>query len=95
VETLAAFFAGLLFIAVYSVLAPWWRYSIGRSIVALDTAITLVLLPGVLHILFGVNNLAGHFWTWFALVTFGSVPLIILWRLVIFVCIQRKGGSLQ
>lgn len=95
VELLATFFSALVFIAAYSLLAPWWRYSIGRTIVALDAAVALTLLPQTLHMLFGVHVLSDIRWAWFTLVTFGAVPVVILWRLWIFWRIQRRGGDIN
>lgn len=51
----AAFYSALGFIVLYSLLAPWYRSPMGRMIVALDFAIVLTLLPGILMQDFGAD----------------------------------------
>ena len=43
------FWSALLFIARYSMVAPWWKNSMGRMLVALDLAVALALPPSVLR----------------------------------------------
>lgn len=47
------FWSALLFVARYSMVAPWWKNSMGRMLVALDLAVALALLPSVLSTEFG------------------------------------------
>lgn len=84
----SAFFAGLLFIAAYSLLAKWWSTPVGITIVLLDLMIDLVLLPDMLLYLFGVNVTGSEFWTFLVLGAIAAVPLIILWRLAILLKVQ-------
>lgn len=90
-EVMVTFVCSLAFIVLYSVLAPWWRYSIGRSIVALDGALSLTLLPSVVHHMFGFRSAADPFFAWFTVGAFALVPCVIVWRAVIIVRMQRTG----
>ena len=80
IVTLAAFFAAVGFVTLYTYLAPWYKSSLGRSIVALDSALALTVLPSVLHFLFGVSVLESKPFAIFALSSFTTIPLIIVWR---------------
>ena len=84
----AAFWAALIFISTYTVLAPWWRTSIGRTIVAMDAGIMLTLLPAVLHLYLGVSE-GSPSYAWFTLCAFLLVPSSILWRTWVMVRVHR------
>lgn len=80
IVTLAAFFSAIGFIALYSFVAPWYKSTLGRSIVALDTAVALTVFPSVLHFLFGVTSLQSEAFAFFTLAAFSAIPIIIIWR---------------
>jgi hypothetical protein len=84
------FFAALGFIAGYSVLARWWRTSIGWTIVLLDLVIAVLLIPDMLLELFGINVTGDEFWTLFVLIAIACVPLIIAWRFTILARAQWR-----
>jgi len=84
----AAFWAGIIFIVTYTLLAPWWRTAIGSLIVSLDAVITLVILPHMLRLYFGIDE-TSVFYIWFVLTVFSLSPVIILWRTVILVLVHR------
>jgi hypothetical protein len=67
---IVAFAASVLFVAVYSSMAPWWRSQIGRALVALDTGLALALAPIVMHRLAGLDVTSLAFaWYYFASLT--------------------------
>lgn len=86
----AAFWSSLAFIAWYSAWAPWYRSSIGRAIVALDTAVALATFPAVLGLIFGVHLIASAFFSWLTVCAFGCIPVITCWRMVIVYRVQRR-----
>jgi hypothetical protein len=86
--TVIAFCTTVGFIVLYSVVAKWWQNTLGRCIVALDGAVALTLLPGVIHHWFGVSSADTPFFAWFSLVSFAAVPLVVAWRGVILLRIQ-------
>jgi hypothetical protein len=91
--TLAAFFASLLFIAAYSVVAPWWRTQIGRALVVMDAGIAMTLLPLALRFVFGLTTLNSTFFAWFQIGALALVAGSTVWRSVIVVQLQWKGRA--
>jgi hypothetical protein len=88
--TKVTFFSAIAFVAGYSLLAPWWRRSIGWTIVLLDLVIAVLLLPDMLLDLLGIDVEGSEFWTLFVLAVIACVPLIIAWRFVILARAQWK-----
>jgi hypothetical protein len=88
----AAFWCSLAFIAWYSALAPWYRSSVGRAIVALDSAIALATLPAVLGLIFGAELVTGRFFQWLTICAFACIPVITTWRMWIVWKLQRRGA---
>lgn len=86
-----AFWSSLAFVAWYSLVAPWWRYPIGRAIVALDSAIALATGPAVAGLIFGAAVVSARFFQWVTVAAFGAIPLITVWRMVIVWRVQRAG----
>jgi hypothetical protein len=87
----AAWLSSLTFIVFYTSLAPWWRYRVGRAIIALDFAVTLALTPGVVGLDFGARAIANQAWSWLAVIAVGMVVPITLWRCVVIWRLQRRG----
>ena len=90
-----AFWCSLAFIAWYSILAPWWRSSVGRAIIALDTAIALATLPSTIGLIFGAEVVASRFFQWLTVCAFACIPVITIWRCVIVWRLQRHGARLK
>lgn len=80
VALLFSFWSSIVFIVGYTLISPWWRYVVGRAIVALDSAITLTLLPSALKYMFGINPRLSFF-AWYGGFSLTLVGLIALWRL--------------
>lgn len=80
----------VLFLVVYTLVAPWWRRSTGRGVVAFDAAVFLALLPSALHYLLGVN-LVNAFFAWYYGCSLLSAGLITAWRTVVVVRVQRSS----
>jgi hypothetical protein len=91
----AAFWSALAFIALYSAIAPWFRYPIGRALVALDSAIMLATLPTVLGLYFGAGLVSGAFFQWLTVCAFGAIPVVTVWRMAIVWKIQRQAARLR
>jgi hypothetical protein len=91
----AAFWSALGFIAWYSLLARWWEYSVGRAIVAMDSAIALATFPTVLGLIFGASVVASPFYTWLTVAAFAAIPVITTYRGVIVWRIQRRAAALK
>ena len=81
------------FVAYYTKLAPWWTSAIGRTIVAKDIALILVLIPALLSIFFRFNRLTSHIAAWFDVGTFALIPMIMVWRIAVWRSIHKSGDS--
>jgi hypothetical protein len=79
------------FVICYSFWAPWWKNPIGRTIVAKDIALILVLIPSILSIFFSFSRLTSHIAAWFDLASFGAIPVIMTWRTVAWRRIHKAG----
>jgi hypothetical protein len=90
IDSLIAFCASVVFVMGYSVIAPWWRYAVGRTMVSLDVGIALTLLPAVLHYWFGlaVND---AFFSWYEDLSLLLVAGITLWRLLTIYRLQQRA----
>lgn len=79
------------FTACYSAWAKWWSNPIGRTIVYEGIAIVLVLIPSILSIFLSFNRLTSHIAAWFDIASFGAIPAIMCWRIVVFGKIHKAG----
>lgn len=87
-EVVTTFFTSVAFIVVYTVFARWWRSAFGRSMVAFDAALSLALLPSVVHHITGTSSVESAPFAWFTVASLGAVPCVIAWRTVIVVRAQ-------
>jgi hypothetical protein len=87
---MAAFVASVLFIAAYSLLAPWWKSEIGRALIAMDAGLSLTLAPSVLHRVLGLTLTDSLGFAWYFCGTLTVVAAATLWRTVIIVRTQLR-----
>ena len=80
-----------VFVAYYTRVAKWWSNPIGRTIVVKDIALILVLIPSILSIFFSFNRLTSHIAAWFDIGSFALVPVIMVWRTIVWHRIHREG----
>jgi hypothetical protein len=90
IEVIATFCAAVGAILVLWAVAPWWRSAIGRNALAMDSALALTLLPSVIHHALGVSSADTPLFAWFSVISFGLVPIVIVWRVVLILRIQIK-----
>lgn len=79
------------FCVLYHLVAPWWRSELGRHIMTYSAVVAAVLTLSVVRMIGGASLDT----PWFGvlrLVVFGGVPAALLWRIVILLRIQRRGG---
>lgn len=89
---LYALASSLAFLLAVVVLDPRLRRSpIGRSLIALDAGLVALYVPSVLHRFFGLPVSSVGF-AWYYLATIVLVGTATLWRTVILVRAQRRGG---
>lgn len=82
------FFTSVAFVLLYTVIAPWWRSPLGRNLIAFDSALSLTLLPSVIHHITGTSSAESPFFAWFTVGAFAAVPCVIVWRAVILIRTQ-------
>lgn len=83
------FVANLLFCLTYQVLARWWRYQFGVTLMVHQVAMTLVLGLAVVSIAVGP-----HRWiTYASLVVFTVIPVALVGRIWVLVKAWRAEGS--
>jgi hypothetical protein len=79
------------FVAYYTRIAPWHKNPIGRTIVYKDLALILILMPSILSIFVNFNRLTSHIAAWFDVGSFALVPVIMVWRIVVWRRIHKDG----
>lgn len=85
-----AFACTLAFVGVYSLVDRWWRHEVGWTMVGLDFALFLILLPPVLHFTTGLNTSRPWF-AWYYAATLFTSGLITLWRGWVVCRVQVRG----
>jgi hypothetical protein len=88
---IAAFCAPLLLIAVYSVVAPWHRSRLGRTLVTVKAAISLALLPPFAYRVTGSTAPPSPGFQTFQAVTWGILALVLLRMTWVIIATQRQG----
>lgn len=88
VLVVAIFWISIAFCVAVSTFWKWWETDFGWTIVLKTAAIGLILLPGNLHFMFGLNpETLG--WRWLGITCFALVGVIIVWRFVVLWTVQR------
>lgn len=85
-----AFACTVLFVVVYSAVDRWWRHQVGWTMVGLDFALFLILVPSLLHYVWGLN-LGQPGFAWYYAGTLFASGLITLWRAWVICWVQVRG----
>lgn len=87
-------FASLvLWIAVYTRLAPWWRDPVGRTLVIKTALIAAVFVPTTLSLFFQFSRLSSHIAAWVQVGLICLVTPVMLWRTVVWIQMDRDPGG--
>ena len=78
------------FLVIYSVLAPWWRNEIGRTIAIKDILLGAALTPSVLSFFLHFNRLTSYVAAWVDIGLFGLIAVVMIWRSLVWVRIHRR-----
>lgn len=92
---LFAFISALLFIAGYTVMAPWWKSEIGWARISLDFGIAMALSPAFLHMAFGVRVDNSVVFDWYTIGAIAFVGCVSLWNLFLVARVQTKRQRRQ
>ena len=89
-DLIADLIAVILFTVIYSVLAPWWRNPIGRTLVMMDVLVGLAVLPTVLSLFWSFNRLTSLIAAWADVGIFAAIALVILARIPLWVRLHKR-----
>lgn len=92
-DLIADIAAVILFTVVYSVLAPWWKNPIGRTLVALDILVGLAVLPSVFALFFHFSRLSSRLAAWFDVAIFAAIAVLLLLRIPLWIRLHRDKNS--
>jgi len=84
-----SFGCSFYYIVFYTVLAPWWRNAVGRGMVSFSFATMLLLLPTILHLIFGLS-VANTFFGWYYTSSLFMAGFIELYRTRTVYHIQQR-----
>lgn len=93
ITLIAGAVSAALFIVVYSLLAPWWRDPIGRTIVILDGLIGAAFIPSILSLFFNFNRLTSYIAAWFDVTDFTAITFMLLHRSWLWTRLHRQRGE--
>lgn len=94
-DLIADIVAVVLFTVVYSLLAPWWRNPIGRTLVVMDILVGAAVCPSVLSLFWSFNRLTSLIAAWADVAVFGAIALVILARIPLWIRLHKKDADDQ
>jgi hypothetical protein len=80
----------ILWTAVYSRLAEWWKHPVGRTLVVEAGLIGALFVPQILSLFFSLNRFDSLIAAWADVALIGLVTPVMLWRTIVFL---RIGPS--
>lgn len=82
----------LAFVIQYTWYAPWWRDPLGRTIVIKDLCLVAAIAP-MLVLRWLLQNDPGWltFFRWLSLAMVAAIAPVMIWRMVVWRKIHRKG----
>jgi hypothetical protein len=90
---LAAMAGTIAFVTIYTHLARWWHNPIGRTIVAVDAAVFMALLPIALSLFFTFSRLTSQLAAGLDLAAISSIPISMGWRIWAWLRLPRVPGQ--
>ena len=91
VALISGFCALAGWVVLYSVLAPWWKDPIGRTLVAKTALIALLFIPTALSLFFNLNRLDSYITGWTDVSLIGMVTPVMAWRSAVWWKLHRAG----
>lgn len=86
---ISGFCSLVLWITVYTMLAAWWRNSIGRTLVIKTVLIALIFIPSILSSFFTFSPHGDLVAGWIDVGLIGLVTPVMLWRTVVWLKLYR------
>lgn len=80
----SGFFSLVAWVAVYTLLAPWWHNPIGRTLVVKSLLIAALLVPFGLSLFFNLSRLDSRVTAWVDVTLIGAITPVMIWRTVVW-----------
>ena len=77
---ISGFVSIALWVALYTLWAPWWRNAIGRTIVVKSVLIAVLFIPTTLNLFFDLNRYDSRVVGWVDAVLIALVTPVMVWR---------------
>lgn len=78
-------------IVLYSFLAAWWRYPIGRTLVAKTALVAAMFVPSILAMFFKLSRHDSLIAGWVDVVLIGAVTPVMCWRSLVWWRLHKAG----
>jgi hypothetical protein len=76
---------------LYTVLAPWWRDPIGRTLVTKTALVALLFVPSILATFFRLSVHDSYIVGWVDVGLIGLVTPVMIWRSAVWLRLHRAG----
>jgi hypothetical protein len=90
---ISGFASIVLWVALYSAWARWWRNVIGRTLVVKDALIAMLLVPTSLSLFFNLSRLDSLATAWADVVLIGLITPVMAWRVVAWSRLRRPEAG--
>lgn len=87
---ISGFASIVLWVALYSAWAKWWRNVIGRTLVVKDALIAMLLVPTSLALFFHLSRADSIVTAWADVVLIGLITPVMAWRVVAWSKFRRE-----
>lgn len=91
VALISGFCSLAAWVVLYSVLAPWWKNPIGRTLVAKTALIAALFVPSILGLFFHLGRQDSYIVGWIDVGLIGLVTPVMLWRSAVWWKLHRAG----
>lgn len=95
VSLISGFISIVFWIALYTALAPWWRNSIGRTIVIKSVIIAMIFIPTMLSLFFNLNRFDSRITGWVDAILIFLVTPAMIWRSIVWWKLHKDGRDVR
>ena len=83
----------IAFVVQYTILAPWWRNPIGRTLVTKDVLLIALFTPSILSVFIHFNRLTSIIAAWVTVALLGLVTPVMIWRMAVWYRMHKEGAA--
>jgi hypothetical protein len=91
VALISGFCSLAAWVVLYTVLAPWYRDPIGRTLVAKTALIALLFIPSILSLFFHISGRNSYLAGWVDAGLIGLVTPVMCWRSLVWWRLHKAG----